>query len=90
VPANSLPGEVGREVPSLACIIQTSIDDEAERSVYCPRRMGFYLSKLMLRKKAAICRLHMMASPISKAALAADEENKILERELRRKEKAAG
>jgi transposase-like protein len=87
VPANSSNPEKWDAKSKLAAIIQTASMNEAERSVYC-REHGLYPEQLDAWK-AAIESASNDGEPVSKAALAAErKKNKILERELRRKEKA--
>ncbi len=87
MPANSSNPEKWDAKSKLAAIIQTASMNEAERSVYC-REHGLYPEQLDAWK-AAIESASNDGEPVSKAALAAErKKNKILERELRRKEKA--
>jgi len=71
----------------LACIIETGAMNEAQRAEYC-RQRGLYPEQLDAWK-AAFESLELGAEPASKAEVAQQrKENKRLEREILRKDKA--
>ncbi|NYT70810.1 transposase, partial [Pusillimonas noertemannii] len=71
----------------LAAVIQTAALNEAERSTYC-REHGLYPEQLDAWK-AAFESLDMAQAPVSKSLLAAaTKKNKLLEKELLRKDRA--
>lgn len=72
----------------LAAVIQTAAMNEAERSEYC-RKHGLYPEQIEAWKTAFEASEVAEGSPASKADLAAErKKSRVLEKELRRKEKA--